>query len=52
MLLFKGNWCESVLYILDQIGSAAYVNMRIPESAENVGRKLYMDCVYSWSMKS
>jgi hypothetical protein len=34
MLRLNGTWCASVFYILDQIGSAAYDNIRIPRSAE------------------
>ena len=41
-----------MLYILDQTGSVAYVNIRIPGTAEICRKELYIDCVYFWCMKS
>ena len=39
-------WCASVLYILDQIGSAACVNVRIPRSAETCRKEtVYRLCL-------
>jgi len=39
-------WCASVLHILDQTGSAACINIRIPGSAETCGKEIvYRVCL-------